>query len=155
VAQGERIERERIAAMQEAVERRFTLRLAALLYYGVREIAEEAGEVDYTLAERCQAVLRIGAAALDALAAIPDTAQLVAADRAFLAAHPLLLDREGSPLAAAMRQARDDLADHLRPAALDRIERDIAKRDAAEGAPVRRYRTGMFERLCNPQANFT
>src|SRR5260370_3098661 len=69
----ERIGRERLAAQQAAVDRRFALRAAALLFYGVREIDQEAGGIDYRLGELCAPILRIGAAALAALAAIPDT----------------------------------------------------------------------------------
>jgi hypothetical protein len=99
---GERIGRECLAAEQEAVERRFALRTAALLFYGVREIDEEAGGIDYRLRELSKPILRIGEAALAALAAIPDTPELVETDRAFLAAHPPRLDRVASPLSAAM-----------------------------------------------------
>ena len=152
VAAGERIERARLAAEQEAVERRFVLRAAALLFYGVREIAEEAGEVDSHLRRLCGAVMRIGATVLDALAAIPDTPRLVAADRAFLAAHPPRLDREVLPLAAAMHQAWDELAEHLTSRRLDSLDRDIAEREAAGEVAAPRYRTGMFERLCGPAA---
>src|SRR5437879_6079506 len=53
VAEAERIERARLAAAQAAVERRFALRVAALLFYGVREIDEEAGEFDYHLRQLC------------------------------------------------------------------------------------------------------
>jgi hypothetical protein len=81
VAEGERIERARLAAAQEAADRRFVLRAAALLFYGVREIDEEAGEFDSRLRGLCGAVMRIGEGVLDALAAIPDTPQLVAAER--------------------------------------------------------------------------
>src|SRR5229473_598920 len=64
VADCERIERARLAAEQDAVERRFALRTAALLYYGVREIDEEAGEFDCDLRRLCHAVLRVGEGAL-------------------------------------------------------------------------------------------
>jgi len=150
VAEAERIERARLAAEQAAADRRFALRVAALLFYGVREIDEEAGEFDYTLRERCRPILRLGEAALGALAAIPDTPELVAADRAFLAAHPPLLDRVASPLAAAMGEAWEELSGHLTSPILNRLERDIAAREAAGTEAAPRYRTGMFERLCGP-----
>jgi hypothetical protein len=148
---GERIGRERLAAEQEAVERRFALRTAALLFYGVREIDEETGGIDYRLRELSKPILRIGEAALAALAAIPDTPELVEADRAFVVAHPPRLDREPSPLGAAMARCCKRLTEYLTRNA-DRLEREIEERQAAGQAPVLRYRTGLFERLCGRPA---
>jgi hypothetical protein len=145
---GEQIGRERLAAEQEAAERRFALRAAALLFYGVREIDEETGEIDYRLRELCKPILRMGEAALAALAAIPDTPELVEADRTFLAAHPPRLDREASPLGAAIGRASLELEEYLGPATIRRLEREIEKRQAAGEAPPSLYRTGLFEQLC-------
>jgi hypothetical protein len=150
---GERIARQRLAAEQEAVERRCALRTAALLFYGVREIDEEAGEIDYRLSELSKRILRLGEAAL---AAIPDTPQLVEADGAFLAAHPPRLDRAASPLGAAMGRAWLELEEYLDPATMRRLDGDIAERQETGQAPPPRYRSGLFERLCGcpapPQA---
>ena len=144
---GERIGRERLVAQQEAAERRFALRAAALLFYGVREIDEEAGAIDDRLRELCKPILRMGEAVLAALAAIPDTPELVAADRTFLAAHPLRLDRETSPLGAAMGRAWLELEEYLGPATMRRLDREIEEAQAVGDAPPR-YRTGLFEHLC-------
>src|SRR5207302_10724549 len=144
---GERIGRERLAAEQEAVERRFELAVCALLFYGVREIDEEAGHLDYRLRELCEPMLRLGQSALDSLAAIPYTPELLEADRAFVVAHPPRLDREPSPLGAAMARYCKRLTDYLARNA-DRLDREIEEREAAGQTPVLRYRTGLFERLC-------
>ena len=145
---GERIGRERLAVEQEAVERRLALRTAALMFYGVREIAEEVGAIDRRFAELAWPSLRLGEAALGALAAIPDTPELVAADIAFLAAHPPRLDREASPLATAMAGAWQELEEYLGRYTLNRLERDIAERRTAGQTVTPRHRTGFFERLC-------
>jgi hypothetical protein len=145
---GERIGRERLAAKQEAAERRFSLRAAALLFYGVREIDEEAGAIDYGLQELCKPILRMGEAVLAALAAIPDTPELVEADRTFLAAHPPRLDREASPLGAALGRAWLELEEYLGPATMRRLDWEIEEAQAAGEAPPPRYRTGLFEQLC-------
>jgi hypothetical protein len=153
---GERISRERLAAEQEAAERRFALRTAALLFYGVREIDEEASAIDDRLRDLCKPILHIGEAALAALAAIPDTPDLIAADRAFLATHPPRLDREASPLAVAMGRAWLKLEEYLSPSTMRRLDQKIAERQEAGKAPPPRYRTELFERLCGssppPQA---
>jgi hypothetical protein len=149
---GERIGRQRLAAEQQAVERRFALRAAALLFSGVREMDEEAGGIDYRLRELSKPILRIGEAALAALAAIPDTPELVEADRGFLAAHPPRLDREASPLGAAIGRAWLKLEEYLGPATLRRLDREIAERQEAGEAAPPRYRTGLFERLCGSPA---
>jgi len=144
---GERIERERLAAEQEAVERRVELAVCALLFYGVREIDEEAGDLDYRLRKLCKPVLRLGESALDSLAAIPYTPELLEADRAFVVAHPPRPDREASPLGAAMARCCERLTEYITRNA-DRLDREIEEREAAGQAPVLRYRTGLFERLC-------
>ena len=100
------------------------------------------------LRELCKPILHIGEAALAALAAIPDTPDLVAADRAFLATHPPRLDREASPLAVAMGRAWLKLEEYLSPSTMRRLDQKIAERQEAGKAPPPRYRTGLFERLC-------
>jgi hypothetical protein len=148
---GERIGRERLAAEQEAVERRVDLAVCALLFYGVREIDEEAGDLDYRLRKLCEPILRLGESALDSLAAIPWTPELLEADRAFVVAHPPRLDREPSPLGAAMARYCKRLTEYLTRNA-DRLDREIEEREAIGQAPVLRYRTGLFERLCGRPA---
>lgn len=145
---GERIERQRLVVEQEAAERRLALRASVLLFYGVREIDAEAGGAEPRLRELCKPILRMGEAALATLAAIPDTPELVGADRAFLAAHPPRLDREASPLAMAMGRAWLELDDYLGHGTMRRLDRAIGDREAAGETAQPRYRTGMFERLC-------
>jgi hypothetical protein len=142
-----RVARERLADRREAAERRFALRACALLFYGIREIDEEAGGLDYRLRELCKPILHIGEAALTALAAIPDRPELVEADLAFFAAHPPRLERPTSPLANATSQAWLELRDYLDPSTIRRLDREIEGdwRKRKRRAP--RYRTGLFERL--------
>jgi hypothetical protein len=149
VEAGERAARERLAAQREEVERRYALRVCALLCYGIREIDEEAGAHSWRLDDLCRAALGIGEAALAALAAIPDTPELVAADRAFLASHPPRLDRAAAGVAAAMGWAWRELSDWLDSDRMDRLDGDIAAREAAGEMPEPRHRTGLFERLCD------
>jgi hypothetical protein len=143
----ERIARERLAVEQEAVERRVELAICAVLFYGVREIDEEAGELDYRLRELCRPILRLGRAVLGSLAAIPYTPKLINADRAFVVAHPPRFDREPSPLGAEMARCCAQLVDYIERDA-HRIEQKLEEREHAGKAPVLRYRTGLFERLC-------
>lgn len=146
VEAGERIERERFTEEEAAFERRFELAACALLFYAVREIDEEAGDLDYRLRELCKPILRLGASALSALAAIPYTPERADADRAFAATHPPRPDRDASPFGAEMSRCVAELCDHIERNA-DRIERKIEQREAAGNAPTLRYRTGLFERL--------
>jgi len=143
---GERIGRERLAEERDAVERRCELAVCALLFYMAREIDEEAGDLDYRLRALCKPVLRLGRSALDTLAAIPYTLEMIEADRAFIAAHPRRLDREPSPLGAEMGSCAEKLSDYIDDNA-HRREQLIEEREAAGKEPVLRYRTGLFERL--------
>lgn len=143
---GERIERERFPVEQAAVERRLELAACALLFYGVREIEEEAGDLDRRLRQLCKPVLHLGESALDALAAIPYTPELLQADHAFLGAHPLRPDREPSPLGAEMAHCCKALTDYISLNA-DRLEEKIEEREAKGEVPPLRYRSGLFERL--------
>ena len=98
-----RIEAERLAARQKEVAARFDLRVCAVMAYRVRErFAEE--EWDRAAAARVTEMRRLGRAAWDTLATIPDTRQLVEADRTFIAAHPLPLDRVPLGLGAQMAE---------------------------------------------------
>jgi hypothetical protein len=154
VALGERIERERFAAERAAVERRFELAACALLFYGVREIDEEAGGLDFRLRKLCKPVLRLGRGAVDSLATISYTPEWLEADRAFVAAHPPLADRTASPLGAAMARYCAGLTEYLdRDAGRleDLVQEDMARDRQADGEAAKpRYRTGLFERLYWP-----
>ena len=110
-----RVEAERLAATQKEVALRVDLRVCAVLAHYLREPfeEEEQGEVRARVAE----LRRIGRAAWDTLATIPDTPALVEADRASIAAHPLPLDRPPHPLGAQMRGVWDRLSRYLDHAA--------------------------------------
>jgi uncharacterized protein DUF5681 len=100
-----RIEAERLAAWQKEVGPRCDLRVCVVMAHHLRERFEEEedGEIRLRIAE----MRRIGRAAWDTLATIPDTPALVEADRASIVAHPLPLDRSPHPLGAQMRRAWD------------------------------------------------
>jgi hypothetical protein len=76
-------------------------------------IPPESGAVYGEIRERCAEMQRLGRAAWDTLHTIPDTPALVAADRAFIAAHPLPLDRSPHPLGADMAQVWQRLSAYL------------------------------------------
>src|SRR5205814_10667537 len=80
---------------------------------GVREIRDEAGEVDDWARELCAPILRIGDMALAQLAMIPDTLETVLADRAFHAVHPVPPEHPPHPLAADMGEHWAKLDDYL------------------------------------------
>jgi hypothetical protein len=115
VALTARVEAERLAATQKEIGARVDLRVCAVMAYHLRERFEEEehGEIRARVAE----VRRIGRAAWDTLATIPDTPALVEADRASIAAHPLPLDRPPHPLGGQMRHAWDRLSRYLDRAA--------------------------------------
>ncbi len=111
-----RVEAERLAATQKEIAARVDLRVCAVLAHRLRQrFADE--ERDGEIRARCAEMRRIGRAAWDTLATIPDTPALVAADRASIAAHPLPLDRPPHPLGAQMRGAWERLSLHLDRAA--------------------------------------
>ena len=111
-----RLEAERLAARQKEVGARIELPVCVVMAHHL-EGCGEAGEAVRAIAERCAELRRIGRAAGDTLAAIPDTPDLVDADRGFIAAHKLPLDRVPHPLAAAMSAAWQRLSADLDRAA--------------------------------------
>src|SRR6266851_6645150 len=111
-----RIEAERLAARHREVGARIDLRVCVVMGHCLREpFAEEDG--DGEIGARLAEMRRIGRAAGDTLGAIPDMPALVDADRAFIAAHPLPLDREPLPLGAEMSAAWHRLSAYLDRAA--------------------------------------
>ena len=107
-----RVEAARLAAAQEAVAARVDLRVCVVMAYLVRERTADE-EADGEIRERVAAMRRIGRAAWETLAALSDKPALVAADRAFIAAHPLPFDRMAHPLGAEMRDAWQRLSARL------------------------------------------
>jgi hypothetical protein len=111
-----RVEAERLAATQKEVAARVDLRVCVVMAHHLRtrfEDEERDGEIRARVAE----MRRIGRAAWDTLATIPDTPALVEADRASIAAHPLPLDRPAHPLGAQMSGAWDRLSRYFDRAA--------------------------------------
>ena len=107
-----RVEAERLAAMQKEVAARIDLRVCVVMAYLLRtrlEDEERDGEIGARVAE----MRRLGRAAWDTLATIPDTPALLKADRASIAAHPLPLDRLPHPLGGHIRDAWERLSLHL------------------------------------------
>jgi len=96
-----RVEAERLAARQAEIAIRCDLRICVVMAHRLQGWGE-AGDADGAITERCAELRRIGRAALDTLASIPDTPNLVDADRGFIAVHPLPLDRVPHPLGAEM-----------------------------------------------------
>jgi hypothetical protein len=111
-----RVEAERLAATQKEIAARVDLRVCAVLAYHLRQRFEDE-ERDGEIRARVAELRRIGRAAWDTLATIPDTPALVKADRESIAAHPLPLDRPPHPLGGQMRGAWDRLSLHLDRAA--------------------------------------
>src|SRR5712691_693644 len=96
----QRVAAQLAAARQPGVDYRFDLRAGVVIAHSAGAVRDEVGELDPAVVRLCEPVVRLGQSAADALAAIPDTPALLAADGAFLAAHPLPLDRELHPLCA-------------------------------------------------------
>jgi hypothetical protein len=132
-----RIEAERLAARRAEIGPRCDLRVCVVMAHHLSDF-RQAGEFDGEIRERCAAMLRIGQAARDTLATIPDTPELVEADGALLAAHPLPLEREPHSLGAEMRSQWDRLSRYLaHPDVLSRLEKR-AGRGRAERTTDRR-----------------
>jgi hypothetical protein len=145
-----RIEAERLAARRAEIGPRLDLRVCVVMAHHLSDF-REAGEFDGEIRERCTAMLRIGQAARDTLATIPDTPELLAADHAFLAAHPLPLERVPHSLGAEMRSQWDRLSRYLaRPEILSRLE----KRPLRAGRG-RAERTTDRRTAFNPRAKST
>jgi hypothetical protein len=111
----------------------------------VREISEEAGEVDDRVPKLCAPMLRLGYMAAGMLAAIPDRAELAWADRACFAMHPKPPDHPPHPLAAEMGVLLEKLTDYL-DRHMARLEREIEARDVA-GRPTRTTAPGYSARM--------
>jgi len=85
------------------VAHRLGLRACASIGAGCREAVESEGRDVAELDPTRAAIMRLGAEAAAELAMIPDTPQLAAADRAFVALHPLETGELGSPIVHQMR----------------------------------------------------
>jgi hypothetical protein len=156
----ERIEARRTAAAAPAIYNRTQLRLCVAIADGVREILDEAGEVDQRARNLCTPILRIGEMALLALVAIPDRPELMLGDRAFVADHPVPSEHPPHPLAAEIGRLWRALENYLNSnmgRLEDRIEDRAAAREAT-GEPDPIYRSWVFrpaEGLFNSNAKST
>src|SRR5439155_8012911 len=125
-----------------AIWNRMQLRACYAIADGVREIRDEAGEVDPRIPDLCTPILRIGRVAIGQLAILGDRAELILADEAFLADHPVPADHPPHPLAAEMGPLSRKLQRYL-DAHMDRLEQAIEERFAAReaaGEPDPSYR---------------
>jgi hypothetical protein len=142
----QRSEARRAAAAAPAIYNRMQLRGCVAIADGVREIDGEAGEVDEPVRDLCTPILHMSKMALAALAAIPDGLELVLADRAFVADHPVPSEHPPHPLAAEMGRRWQALANYL-DRNMQRLERQIEDRAAAREAasePDPIYRSWVF-----------
>jgi hypothetical protein len=138
----ERVEARRAEAEIPAAWNRLQLRACLVIADAVREISEEAGEVDDRVPKLCAPMLRIGHMAAGMLAAIPDRGELAWADRGFFAMHPKPPDHPPHPLAAEMGVLLEKLTDYLDDH-MAWLEREIEAREAAgEADPI--YRSRVF-----------
>ncbi len=85
------------------VARRVGLRACAAIGAGCREAVESEGRGAAERDPTRPAIVRLGAEAAAALAAIPDTPQLATTDRAFVALYPLETGKLGDPVVRRMR----------------------------------------------------
>jgi hypothetical protein len=144
--------RERIAARRAAEEapviwNRMQLRVCVAIADGVREIRDEAGEVDKRAIELCTPIIRIGRMALLELAKIEDHAAQIIADEAFVAVHPIPEDHPRHPLAAELAPLWQKLGEYLDDN-MHWLERQIEERFAARqaaGEPDPIYRAWIFQ----------
>jgi hypothetical protein len=156
----QRTEARRAAAAAPAIYHRMQLRGCVAIAGGVREICDEADEVDQQARDLCTPILRIGEMALGALVAIPDRPELVVADRAFVADHPAPSEHSSHPLATEMGQLWQALGNYLDDN-MHRLESQIEERAAAReaaGEPDPIYRSWVFrpaEGLFNLNAKST
>ena len=112
---------------------RVDLRDCAAIGRGARQALRGAAAINPTR----QAIVRLGAEAAALLAAIPDTAELRARDRAFLALHPLAANRTPSPL---VRRLRRLIARYRAECGIDRLDLDLAIVGIAGRAVFHNYR---------------
>ena len=129
----DRIEAARLAAKSAEILPRLALACCVVMACHMADF-REAAAIDREIRERYAAMLRIGQAALDTLRVMPCTPELIEADRAFLAAHPLPLacDAALPPLGAAMLEEWNRLFSYLnRPGVMDWLEDRLSERAAA------------------------
>jgi hypothetical protein len=156
----QRTEARRAAAAAPAIYNRMQLRHCVAIADGVREIRDEAGEVDKRARNLCTPILRIGEMTLAALVAIPDGAELMLDDRVFVADHPVPSEHPPHPLAAEMSRPLQVLNKYLNDnmgRLEDQVEERFAAREAA-GEPDPIYRSWVFrpvEGLFNSNAKST
>jgi hypothetical protein len=156
----QRTEARRVAAAAPAIYNRVQLRRCVAAADGVREIRDEAGEVDQRARDLCTPILRIGGMALLSLVAIPDSLELILADRAFVADHPVPPEHPPHPFAAEIYQLWQALGNYLDDN-MHRLESQIEERFAAReaaGEPDPIYRSWVFtpvEGLFNSNAKST
>jgi hypothetical protein len=125
------------------------LRACVALADGVREISEEAGEVDDRVPPLCLPIMRTGRRALIELAKIEDHAAQMLADEAFVVEHPMPQDHPRHPIAAEMAELWHKLSEYLDDH-MYRLEPQIEERFAARqaaGEPDPIYRAWIFQPL--------
>ena len=147
IATQERSKAPRLAADAPEIWIRMQLRACVALADGVREIRDEAGEVDQRVPPLCIPIIRIGRRALMELARIGDHAEQMLADEAFVVEHPMPEDHPRHPIAAEMAALWRPLGAYLddRMYALEQqIEERVAAREAA-GEPDPIYRSWIFQ----------
>jgi hypothetical protein len=145
----QRVEQQRLAADAPAVWNRMQLRACVALADGVREISEEAGEVDDRVPPLCLPIMRTGRRALIELAKIEDHAAQMLADEAFVVEHPMPEDHPRHPIAAEMAELWHKLSEYL-DNHMYRLEPQIEERFAARqaaGEPDPIYRAWIFQPL--------
>jgi hypothetical protein len=145
----QRAEQQRIATDAPAVWNRMQLRACVALADGVREISEEAGEVDDRVPPLCLPIMRTGRMALIELAKIEDHAAQMLADEAFVVEHPMPEDHPRLPIAAEMAALWHKLSEYLDDH-MYRLEPQIEERFAAReaaGEPDPIYRAWIFQPL--------
>jgi uncharacterized protein DUF5681 len=99
-----RVEAERLAARHAEIAARMDLRVCVVMGHFLPDLPK-TGAIEFKIREGCAEMQRLGPAAGYTLATIPDTPELVDADSAFIAAHPLPLDRSPHPIGADMAEA--------------------------------------------------
>jgi hypothetical protein len=105
---------DRLALQVSEAGRRLDLRASVLFARHVCETRLAAEHVDSHIAALCRPIERLGANALCALRAIPDSRELVEADQSLLATHSLPPDRERHEVAVEMGRLAAPLLEYLR-----------------------------------------
>lgn len=99
------------------------------------------------------AIVRLGAEAEEELARLPDTPRLRAADRAFVAAHPLAAGSLGGPIVRRMRRL---IERYRKECGIDRLHAQLAFAEAYRRVVAREAGSdsaGDASASCNPGAN--